>query len=146
MKIIALFFFLTWSAFAANIEYHPPLDILKRDGELALSDTVSYFVFSQDGTFRSFPVGMSGRMLSGKWTAKETNPVFLTVIAKVGWMNGAQPVDDYRKIVFVIYGGYSSPSPPNASPSIKSIYHGYFIIDEFIRIPPPKSALVGEQK
>ena len=138
IKIFALLALLTCSALAAEPEYQPPLDILKKNGELTLSDTASYFVFSQDGTFRSFPVGMSGRMLTGKWTAKETNPIFMTVIAKVGWMNGIQPQDEYRKIVFVIYGGSSKPSSPTMRSDIKNIYDGYFMIDELTRIPKPE--------
>jgi hypothetical protein len=53
-------------------------------------------------------------------------------------MNGIQSHGEYRKIVFVIYGGSTEPNR-FAGPGIpKKIYRGYFIIDEFTKIPKLK--------
>ncbi len=146
MKTLATILMLAMSLALAETESKSALEILKRDGELVLSDGSSYFVFAQDGTFRSFPAGISGRMLTGNWTSKEQNPVFFTATARVSWANGTQPRDDYRRIVFVVYDGYSAPRKPDSLPGVpnfgglvKNVYRGYFLIDEFIKIPKPES-------
>jgi len=100
-----------------------PLNIVKRDGQLKLSDGSSTFIFYKDGKFQSFPVGQSGRTLSGKWTYERTG---FTAVAKADWMNGFHSNDDYRKIVFIIY--------PTPSEHIDGAYQGYFYIDELNRI------------
>jgi hypothetical protein len=145
MKILATVLMLAVNVVAADTAYKSPLELIKRDGELALFDGSSYFVFSQDGTFRSFPAGVSGRKLTGTWTSKEQNPVFFTATARVSWANGIQPRDDYRRIVFVVYDGSSEPRAPDSSPGlpafrglIKDVYRGYFLIDEFVKISKPQ--------
>lgn len=157
---VLLIFSFANMAFAAERTNRPLLEIMKEDGYLALCDNSSYFVFSKDGTFSSFPVGMSGRELRGTWTHTGENPIVATVVAKTGWLNGAQPNNAYRKIVFAIYGGNSEALPnehsdifsPDLYPGdgklqtlkiqanfvvIKRVYRGYFIIEEFTSAPKP---------
>lgn len=100
-----------------------PLNIVKRDGQLTLTDGSSTFIFYKDGKFQSFPIGQSGRILSGKWTYERTG---FTAVAKADWMNGFHADDDYRKIVFIIC----------AAPfeHIDGPYRGYFFIDELTKI------------
>jgi len=100
-----------------------PLNIVKRDGQLKLSDGSSTFIFYKDGKFQSFPVGQSGRTLSGKWTYERTG---FTAVAKAEWLNGLHSNNDYRKIVFRIY--------PTPSEHIGGSYQGYFFIDELTKI------------
>ena len=167
MKSLVIFLFLAFAGtlFASEKSYRPPLEILKQDGYLALCDSSSYFVFGQDGTFSSFPVGISGRMLKGTWTSEGENPGVFTATAKMGWVNGMQPQNEYRRLVFAIYGGHSEPfadgerygmffEPPSKPPlvsehsnppeihstvvTIKNVYRGYFLVEEFTKISKPK--------
>jgi len=163
--VILLILAFAGALFASDKGYRPPLEILKQDGYLALCDSSSYFVFAQDGTFSSFPVGVSGRILRGTWKSKGENPVVVTATAKMGWVNGMQPQDEYRRLVFAIYGGHSEPfadgerygmffeppskpplvsrysNPPKIDPTvvtIKNVYRGYFLVEEFTKISKPE--------
>jgi hypothetical protein len=100
-----------------------PLSIVKRDGKLTLSDGSSTFIFYKDGKFQSFPVGVCGRTLTGKWTYYRTG---FTAAAKAGWVNGFHSDNDYQKIVFIIC--------PTSSENIGGSYQGYFFIDELTKI------------
>lgn len=48
-----------------------PLELVESEGELVLTDSSSFFVFKADGTFESFPNGMSGRTFTGSWLLQE---------------------------------------------------------------------------
>ena len=116
-----------------------PLKAIEQFGSISITDGSSFYMFSKDGSFRSGPLGMSGRELEGRWTADETR---FTVTAKLGWVNGASMGHDYRRIVFVIYSVRKHP-PPQTDPFVAGahpeFFDGYFLIDELVRIPEPKS-------
>ena len=117
-----------------------PDEMLKSEGTLALCDGNSYFVFSRDGTFHSFPLGLSGRQLDGTWTEKQTNACIFTVQAKLGWINGASTAEDYRRIVFVVYRGTAQVNAWPDYGAVKApnyLWNGYFMIDELVKIPKP---------
>ena len=113
-----------------------PNDVLRVDGSLALTDGSSYFVFERDGSFHSFPCSLSGRTFQGTWTAPYDSPCLFTVEAAASWVNGVSALNDYRKIVFVVYRGnkkavtatFGVAAPP------KEVWDGYFIIDELTKI------------
>jgi hypothetical protein len=116
-----------------------PLELIKTEGELVLTDSASFFVFKADGTFQSFPTGMSGRTLSGTWKSPPGEPQIFEVIALHSWLNGVSAPDDYRKIGFAIYSGKTRPftgSPMAAS--VKKVFDGYWLIQELTKVPKPK--------
>ena len=110
-----------------------PAEVLKADGSLTLTDNASYFVFKADGTFRSFPVGMSGRTFEGTWQ-EEGGLQRVEVLAKQGWLNGVSALDEYRRIVFTIYSGQRRAV---VGQGVKVVFDGYFIIDELVKVPAP---------
>ena len=122
----------------AEEESLPPLKAIEQFGSISITDGSSFFTFSKDSSFRSGPLGISGREFEGHWTAEGAR---LVVTAKLGWMNGASTGHDYRRIVFVIY------SVRRRSPETKSSLGGahpelsdcYFLIDELVSIPEPAS-------
>ena len=119
MKIALLFLLLTSAQFIAAAEdtRMPPLKAIEQFGSISITDGSSFFTFSKNGTFRSGPLGESGREFEGHWTASNTT---FTAIAKLGWMNGASTGKDYRRIVFVIY--YVQKRPPETKPGMMP-YH-----------------------
>ena len=139
MKTILLFFLSTLTILtAAEPTYHPQ-EALDKFGKFTITDNSSYFTFSKDGTFQSGPMSMSGRELRGTWTLADKTQ--LTVTAKVGWMNGLQPRDDYRRIVFRIsFLQKRSAPPPKFSMGPADLFDGYCLIEELVTIPKPKDA------
>ena len=125
----------------ADQNYLVPGDVLKNDGVLLICDGSSYYAFKSDGGFRSFPHGMSGRCFDGTCKSKKTddNPVKLEVTAKLGWENGIQSKDDYRRIVFFVYAGRKRPVDKSdfGAFGYKEVFQGYFIIDELTEMPKP---------
>ena len=123
---------------AAESENSARKAIEKYDG-FTITDGSSYFTFSKDGKFNSGPMGLSGRQLKGAWTLADNSE--FTVIAKLEWANGLQPVDDYRRIVFRI----SSVQKRAVQSSISfgaptELFDSYCLIEEFVKIPKPKDA------
>ena len=116
----------------------PPLKAMEQFGSISITDGSSFFTFSKDGSFRSGPLGISGREFEGRWTADDSR---FTVTAKLGWINGTSTGHDYRRIVFVIYS--VRKRPPETNPSFggahPKLFDGYFLIDELVRIPEPAS-------
>jgi hypothetical protein len=136
MKIflsILLFACVITSAKAQSLD---PSDVLKQDGILRISDGSSYWEFNTNGTFRSFPVGVSGRVFfAGTWTSSaDPNVLRFTVTAKRGWMNGGGiPQDDWRRIVIIVTQGHRLAAK---SPFLAT-FDCYWIIDELEKIPKP---------
>lgn len=139
MKILLLWLSITNLVCAADTNYLHAADVLKSDGVLLICDGSSYYAFKADGTFRSFPRGMSGRVFDGTWKKTDENPLKLEVTAKMSWANGEQPQDDYRRIVFFVYGGGKRAMEKSdfGAYGYKEIFQGYFIIDELTKIPKP---------
>jgi hypothetical protein len=138
----ALLVLATSLATSANNDFSPQL-ALHREGVLAITDGSSFYIFSRDGTFHSYPNGMSGRLLDGTFTSDGEDVTTFTVIAKQTWLNGVSADDDYRKIVFRVYPGSNKPGETasnggGAAPP-KAIWSGYYLVDELSKIPkPPK--------
>jgi hypothetical protein len=137
MKITLLFLLLTSARFIAAAEdtKMPAFKAIEQFGSISITDGSSFFTFSKDGSFRSGPLGISGREFEGRWTASDYT---FTVTAKRGWINGASTGKDYRRIVFMIY--YVQKRPPEAKPGMiphPDLFDTYFIIDELVKIPKP---------
>ena len=118
----------------ADTNFLAPSQVLKADGVLTITDGSSYYLFRTNGTFRSYPVGESGRCFDGTWTSDGDwipgipGPSTFTVEAKVTWINGITAADEYRKIVFKVYPGQKlrlqkpprQPSHPTKCSSVTS--------------------------
>lgn len=116
-------------------------EAIRNDGSLTLCDGSSYFVFSRDGSFHSFPTGISGRCLDGVWKCEDSNRDVLSVEARQSWLNGASALNDYRKIVLAIYRGHNRANRYSSFshyPPPKEVWEGYFLIEELSKIPSPK--------
>ena len=137
MKIIFLALFSVVAALGAAEPTYAPQEAINRFGSFTITDGSSYFTFSQDGKFRSGPMGMSGRELSGTWTVADKTE--LTVIAQVGWINGLQPRDDYRRIVFRVSTLRKRPALATISLGAPAeLFDSYCLVEEFVKIPKPK--------
>jgi hypothetical protein len=89
----------------------------------------------KDGSFKSGPLGLSGREITGTWKAHDN---FFLIEGRWGWMNGASPVDDRRRMTLYV----STPtavetlktmSPVDESVNVK-IYKCYFLIEELQKV------------
>jgi hypothetical protein len=130
---IALFLFCDAIVSTNATSLNPP-DVFTQDGVLRITDGSSYYEFNTNGTFKSFPVGISGRCFDGKCTpSSEFNLLHFAVKAKMEWMNGIQPPPDDWKIVFTIYPGTRRP----ADRFHPATFDCYWIIDELTKIPKP---------
>jgi hypothetical protein len=64
-----------------------------------------------------------------------------TVIAKLEWANGLQPIDEFRRIVFRISSVRKRSVQPTVSLGAPTeLFESYCLIEEFIKIPNPKNA------
>jgi hypothetical protein len=112
--------------------------VMEKYGSFAISDGSSWYSFSKDGTFKSGPMGMSGRTLEGNWTAAGDDT--FSIVAKYGWMNGLNFPGDYRRIVFRI--SFLEKRPAKGEwlrfGSSPEIFDAYWHIDEFVKVPKPE--------
>jgi hypothetical protein len=142
MKSLLIFACVLASSFAciADTNFLDPANVLKTNGVLTITDGSSYYVFRTNGTFSSFPIGISGRCFEGTWTSSSMpNLSTFTVEAKMSWMNGIQSPDEYRKIVFSVYAGHNKrlEKPHLANVPSNEVFQCYFIIQELVKIPKP---------
>lgn len=129
----------------------PPPDpaIEMQKSGITLTDGSSFYTFAKDGTFKSGPLGMSGRTFAGHWKLGEHHAgsaAKVIVEAKFGWDNGMSPLDEYRRIVFFIYSGTTTRYAPakdgngnsqDRGEMPENYYKCYWIIDEFTKISKP---------
>ena len=100
----AIFLFLAAGLQAANNPASlKPVDIIAREGSLNVSDGSSLYLFNQDGSFHSFPVGMSGRTIEGRWAFQPGSEAVVIIEGRWGWLNGLSPLDDFRTMKLVLY-------------------------------------------
>jgi hypothetical protein len=126
----------------------PPPDpaIEMKDSGITLTDGSSSYTFAKDGTFRSEPIGMSGRTFYGRWEIEDHSagsPAKVVAEAKLGWINGLNLNDDYRRIVFVIYPGKTIPfERPDIVVGMmpENHYKCYWLIDEMSKLAKPEIA------
>src|SRR4051794_36756726 len=80
-------------------DFPEPLKIIEEEGQFVFHDGSSYYLFRKDGTFKSGPMGLSGREITGKWRVDDR---LFVIEGRWGWINGVSPEDDYRKMVIYL--------------------------------------------
>src|SRR5689334_2900227 len=94
---------LFYPVFKANAvaarDYPEPIKIIQEEGEFVFEDGSSYYLFKKDGTFKSGPLGLSGREIEGTW--KQRDALFV-IEGRWGWMNGASLDNDYKRLTLYI--------------------------------------------
>ncbi|MEO6054123.1 MAG: hypothetical protein ABIP97_08940 [Chthoniobacterales bacterium] len=105
-----------------------PEDIIQKDGVLNISDGSSIYAFRKDGTFSSFPVGMSGRVIKGTWKNEKGNDGGFLINGQWTWVNGLYSEGDFRTMKMYIYP-LSRKTELVCIPKTK-VYKAYFLIDE----------------
>lgn len=120
---------------ALAADYPEPLKIIQAEGQFVFTDGSSYYSLKKDGTFKSGPLGLSGREITGTW--KSDDRLFV-IEGRWGWMNGVSPVDDRRKMTLYISAPTSTEtvkgmSPVDGSVNVK-IYKCYFLIEDLRKV------------
>ena len=132
MKIFLLFLMFACAIISTKAQSLDPSAVFKQDGILRISDGSSYYEFNTNGTFKSFPVSISGRTFTGTWSSSaDSNYLHFTVTAKMGWMNGIQPPQEDWRIVFAVGPGLRSP----ADVRHLATFDGYYLIEELTKLP-----------
>ena len=137
MKILVIVFFLLSTAPTVLAKDFPePLQVIQEEGQFIFTDGSSYYWLKKDGTFRSEPLGLSGREINGRWKVRDS---LFVIEGQWGWINGISPKDDYRRMVLYIGHPESAETVErlsfvNADANVK-IYRCYFYVEELQRIP-----------
>jgi len=84
---------------AAGAQTRTALRVIREDVALLLTEGGSYYRFNLDSSFRSGPVGLSGRTITGRWRGGDD--VFI-VEGRWGWVNGQSSTE----------GGSAEPALP----------------------------------
>ena len=133
-------FYPVFRAHALSVDYPEPIKIIEQEGRFVFTDGSSYYLLKKDGTFKSGPLGLSGREITGTWRLKDR----LFVIEGLwGWMNGGSPLDDYRRLTLYVSTPEAvetirRPSMVDGSADAK-VYKTYFEIEELQKIPKPEA-------
>jgi hypothetical protein len=125
------------SATAAQLR--EPREIIREEGQFVFSDGASFFLFRKDGTFKSAPHGLSGRVITGRW--KFQSPGRFTIEGRWSWVNGLSPRDDFRRMTLVVSSaqGFEEKQQVSAvelTGPVK-VYKCYFTVDEVVKVTPP---------
>jgi hypothetical protein len=134
MKTLLSFLVLACAIFSSKAQSLDPSAVLKQDGVLTISDGSSYYEFNTNGTFKSFPVDLSGRTFTGTWTSNaDMNYLHFTVTAKMGWMNGATALqsNDWKIVFRLLSTGTRHP----AERFHPATFDCYWFIEELTKIP-----------
>jgi hypothetical protein len=133
----AALFYPVFSAKALSVAGYPePIEIIEQEGRFIFTDGSSYYLFKNDGTFKSGPVGLSGREITGTWKLQD---MLFVVEGRWGWINGLSPKDDDRRLTLYI-------SRPEAVETVRQlpmvdegldakVYKTYFEIEDLQKIP-----------
>ncbi len=116
-----------------------PSSIIQKEGRFVFSDGASFYDFEKGGAFHSWPAGLSGRAITGRWTRSDETYI---VTGHWGWINGASALDDSRRMTLSLYAptshtlGWAGPFDVAAVRHRRSkIYEDYFVVEELIRLP-----------
>jgi hypothetical protein len=136
MKFVGLVLILWLAAFTVPATDFPePVEIIRQEGQFVFTDGSSYYLFKKDHTFKSGPVEMSGREITGTWELEDS---FFVINGKWGWLNGGSQKDDYRKMVLYVAKPQSIEKVDKSSPGYgiqgMKIYKCYFEIEELEKI------------
>jgi hypothetical protein len=122
-------------------DFPEPLKIIQSEGQFVFTDGSSYYLLKKDGTFKSGPLGLSGREITGTWKAKDS---LFVIEGQWGWVNGLSALNDYRRMTIFVSTPTSVETVKRmswveASADVK-VYKCYFIVDELQKLPRPQSA------
>jgi hypothetical protein len=136
---------LTKAPIAASPTLPTVSDIVQKEGRFVFSDGSSYYLFRKDGTFKSGPLGLSGRTIDGTW--KFGDPL-LNIEGNWGWINGISALNDTRKMRLFVHPTKTFKTAPfvrwiSEKGAIK-IYDCYFGIEELVKIPQPPTAAASK--
>ena len=112
-----------------------PGQIITAEGVLRISDGSSIYEFNRDGSFTLEPLAISGRSISGSWTAIKDNSRQFEVTGEWGWTNGVSAIGDHRRMVVAI-------SPLSGEKRVVGVakvevYDAYFLIEELTKAATP---------
>lgn len=142
MKALAVaFMFVLVMSSSTMAELREPGKIIDEEGRFVFTDGVSFFLFEKGGAFQSAPLGLSGRVITGRWEFKP--PRSFTIEGQWTWINGLSARDDFRKMTLIV----STPTSFEERQQISlveligpvRIYKCYFTVDEMIKMSPPNS-------
>ena len=139
MKIITVLLFICLTALTVLAQDFPkPSQIIKDEGKFIFTDGSSYYLFQKDGTFKSEPLGISGRVITGTWKLQDRQDNLFVIQGKWSWVNGLSQENDFRKMVLYINTPASSETVERLSSGFGSlkvkIYKCYFLVEELQKI------------
>lgn len=115
-----------------------PSSIIQKENRFVFGDGASFYDFEKGGAFHSWPIGLSGREITGRWTRSDET---YTVTGQWGWINGASALSDSRRMTLSLYAptsytlGWARPSDVAGVRHRRSkIYEDYFVVEELIRL------------
>ncbi len=137
MKVIGIVLFLFFASFTAIAKDFPePSQIIQDEERFIFTDGNSYYLFKKDGTFKSEPLGISGRVITGTWKLQDH---LFVIQGQWSWVNGLSQKDDFRKMILYISNPVSSETVERLSFGFGSlnvkIYKCYFLVEELQKIP-----------
>ncbi len=140
MKVIAVIFFLTFFASAAlPTQFPEPLKIIQEEGQFIFTDGSSYYQFKKDGTFKSGPLRIQGREITGRWKVVDARFPLFVILGRWSWINGLSPKEDYRKLTLYLGNPTSAETVEQLSQVADArnvkVYRCYFLIEELQKMP-----------
>jgi hypothetical protein len=120
----------------AGAQRQSPDQVIRESGALVITDGASYYRFNRDSSFDSGPLGISGRIIKGRWRG-DGQPFIIE--GQWTWINGASASGDYRRMTMHVGGTSGSGTDESLILSGRSssarIHRVYFHIDEIVPLP-----------
>ncbi|MGI8897441.1 MAG: hypothetical protein ACR2IB_03500 [Pyrinomonadaceae bacterium] len=140
MKTLALAFLFVFAMSSMSVAgLREPIEIIQEDGQFVFTDGASFYLFKKDGAFQSAPLGLSGRVITGRW--KFQLPSRFMIEGQWTWVNGLSARDDFRKMTLVLSATESFEEKQQVSAveliGPVKIYKCYFTVDEVVKMSPP---------
>lgn len=83
-----------------------PFDVISLKGQLNARDRIRAYTLKKDGSFSSFPMGMSGTWVQGKWKLESSSQgLRVHVEGKWGGVNQLSPDDQFITMQVMIQPG-----------------------------------------
>ena len=121
-----------------------PLDGIRENKSITISDGSSFYTFRDDHSFQSGPLQMGGRTITGRWRVSNEHADGRFIVEGTwSWINGLSSLDDFREIQFDVRPGTFRKTTDTEKRFTLSpeIFECYFLIDKLTRI----SRLPAEQ-
>ena len=136
MKFFGLFLILWLTVLTVPASDFPePVEIIRQEGQFVFTDGSSYYLFRKDHVFKSGPVGMSGREITGTWKLQDS---FFVIDGHWGWLNGGSRKDDFRQMILYVAKPEGIEKIKKSSPNYGihglKIYKCYFEMESLKKI------------